>query len=276
MRGAWRFYAQLPENSAVAMRPHANHPDTMHQTLFQWREARAPVLTLLGVVCGVLALTQHAQAADLSGSATLTTDYVWRGSTQTQGKPAVQAGFKLSDDSGLYASLWGSNVKFAPETLANTELDVAVGWGRQLNDDWAVDVNVLRYQYPSTAVDLNWTELNASATYRGKYWAALGHSHQALGYAAAGTYVQAGAKFPVNDAFRIEASTAHYVLSDAVVAKGGYSHVQLSGIWTFKAPASNRNVELRLSAHATDSAAKAIFGHDFAGNRIEAALQASF
>ncbi len=271
MRDGWRFYAQLSENSAVAMRPHANHSDTMNQTLFQWREARAPVLTLLGVVCGVLALTQHAQAADLSGSAALTTDYVWRGSTQTQGKPAVQAGFKLSGDSGLYASLWGSNVKFAPETLANTELDVAVGWSRQLNDDWAVDVNVLRYQYPSSALDLNWTELNGTLTYKNNFWVAAGHSNQALGYDAAGTYLQAGAKFPVNDAVRIEASAAHYVLSDAVVAKGGYSHVQLSGIWTFKSP-----FELRLSAHATDSAAKAIFGHDYAGSRIEAALQASF
>lgn len=132
-------------------------------------------------------------------------------------------------------------------------------------------MNVLRYQYPSSALDLNWTELNGTLTYKNNFWVAAGHSNQALGYDAAGTYLQAGAKFPVNDAVRIEASAAHYVLSDAVVAKGGYSHVQLSGIWTFKSP-----FELRLSAHATDSAAKAIFGHDYAGSRIEAALQASF
>lgn len=258
------------------MRPLANQSDTMHQTLFQWREARAPLLTLLGVVSGVLALTQHAQAADLSGNATLTTDYVWRGSTQTQGKPAAQAGFKLSGDSGLYAALWGSNVKFAPETLANTELDLSIGWGRQLNDDWAVDVNLLRYQYPSTALDLNWTELNGTLTYKANYWLAAGHSNQALGYDAAGTYLQAGAKFPVGDAFRIEASAGHYVLDDKVVASSGYTHAQLSGVWAFKAPASNRNLELRLSAHATDADARAIFGHDSAGSRFEAALQAAF
>lgn len=258
------------------MRPLANQSDTMHQTLFQWREARAPLLTLLGVVCGVLAVTGQAQATDLTGNASLTSDYVWRGSTQTQGDPAVQAGVKIAGASGLYAALWGSSVKFAPETRASTELDLSIGWGGQLSDNWALDVNALRYQYPSTALDLNWTELNGTLTYKGNYWLAAGHSNQALGYAAAGTYLQAGAKFPFNAAFRIEASAGHYVLDDKVVASSGYTHAQLSGVWAFKAPASNRNVELRLSAHATDSAAKAIFGHDYAGNRIEAALQASF
>ena len=223
-------------------------------------------LSLVGLACA-----GKAAAADVSGSTTLTTDYVWRGSTQTQGDPAVQAGVKVSGDSGFYASAWGSNVRFAPETGANTELDFSVGWGKALSDDWTLDVNLLRYQYPSTALDLDWTELNGTLTYRDNYWVAIGHSNQALGYDASGTYALAGAKFPINDAFRIEASVAHYFLSDAVVARDGYSHAQLSGVWAFQAP-----FELRISAHATDADAKAIFGDDYAGSRIEAALQASF
>ncbi len=232
---------------------------------------RFPLLVLLAMVGGGMGLACGASAADLHGNATLTTDYVWRGSTQTQGDPAVQAGLTLTGGSGLYASAWGSNVRFAPETGANTELDFIVGWGKALSDDWAADVNVTRYQYPATAVDLNWTELNGTLTYRGDYWVSVGWSHQALGYAAAGTYTLVGAKFPVNDRLRIEASLAHYILDDAVVAGRGYSHGQLSAIWAFKAP-----LELRLTAHATDTHAKRLFGDDFAGSRIEAALQASF
>ena len=45
-----------------------------------------------------------------SGSAAVTTDYRFRGLTQTQNDPAVQAGFTLAHDSGLYLGLWGSNV----------------------------------------------------------------------------------------------------------------------------------------------------------------------
>ena len=243
----------------------------MKQRIFRAHEARIPLAVLLALVGGGMALASQARAADLSGNATLTTDYVWRGSTQTQGDPAVQAGVKVAGRTGFYAAAWGSNVKFALETGANTELDFTVGWGKALDDDWAVDVNVLRYQYPSTALDLDWTELNGTLTYRDNYWVAIGHSNQALGYDASGTYAQVGARFPINDTVRIEASVGHYVLRDAVVARDGYSHAQLSGVWAFKAP-----FELRVSAHATDSDAKAIFGDDYAGSRIEAALQASF
>ena len=86
----------------------------MKQVLFRQREACAPLIALLALVVGGMSLASQTKAADFSGNAALTTDYVWRGSTQTQGDPAVQAGFKLSGDSGLYASIWGSNVRFAP------------------------------------------------------------------------------------------------------------------------------------------------------------------
>jgi uncharacterized protein (TIGR02001 family) len=238
--------------------------------IFRVREALLPLAT---TVCALALATAAArsEAADFSGNAALTSDYVWRGSTQTHGDAAVQAGFKVAGDSGFYASIWGSSVEFAPETHASSELDFTVGWGKALDDDWAFDVNVLRYQYPSTTVDLNWTELNGTVTYKGNYWGSLGWSNEALGYDASGTYALVGAKFPVNDAFRVEAALAHYFLSDDVVAEDGYTHGSVSAIWAFHAP-----FELRVTAHATDSNAKHIFGDDFAGSRIEAALQASF
>lgn len=243
----------------------------MKQNIFRAREARAPVFTVLCVVVGLMAFGSQAKAADISGNATLTTDYVWRGSTQTQGDPAVQAGFKVTGASGFYASAWGSNVEFAPGAGANTELDFTVGWGKALFDDWSVDANVLHYRYPSTATDLDWTELNGTLTYKGNYWASLGYSNEALGYDADGVYALVGAKFPINDRLRLESSAAHYFLDDAVVARSGYTHGWLSAVWTVKGP-----LEARLTMHATDSNAKAIFGDDYAGSRVEAALQASF
>jgi len=245
-----------------------------HLSRFLVRAQLAFACTSLAAI--TLACAAQARASDLSGNAAVTTDYVWRGSSQSSGDPAVQAGFKVAGESGLYASIWGSNVKFAPGSDASSEFDYTVGWGKSLNDDWALDVNVLRYQYPSTAVDLNWTELNGTVTYKGNTWASVGHSNEALGYDASGTYAQIGAKFPVNDAFRFEAALAHYFLDDAVVAENGYTHGQVSAIWAFNAQAPGKHVELRVTAHATDSDAKAIFGDDYAGSRVEAALQASF
>jgi len=222
--------------------------------------------------CAVLAFASHAHAATLGGSAALTSDYVWRGTTQTQGDPAVQAGFKFASDSGWYASAWGSNVEFAPELHASSELDFTAGWAGALGDAWALDVNVLHYRYPSTTADLNWTELNGTVTWDARYWMSLGYSPEALGSDESGTYAQLGARFPVNDAFRVEAVAGYYFLDD--VYDESYAHGQLSAIWTVNASALP--VELRLTAHGTDSGAKRIFGDDLAGSRIEAAVQASF
>jgi uncharacterized protein (TIGR02001 family) len=232
---------------------------------------RKGVLPLaIAVVAGIGLFALDARAdVSLSGNAALTTDYVWRGTTQTQGDPAVQAGFKVAGDSGFYASVWGSNVEFAPETHASSELDFTLGWGRTLSDNWAIDVNLLHYRYPSTTLDLNWTEVNGTLTYAGNYWLSLGWSPEALGSDESGLYTQVGAKFPLDERFRLEAAVGYYALND--VYHDSYLHGQLSAVWTINAP-----LELRVTAHATDSSAGDIFGEDFAGHRVEAALQASF
>lgn len=241
----------------------------MKASIFRARELRTHLPVGILAIAGLMAVGHGAQATELSGNVALTTDYVWRGTTQTQGDPAVQAGFKLAGDSGFYGSVWGSNVEFAPETHASSEFDFTVGWAGDLAPDWALDVNVLRYQYPSTTVDLNWTELNGTLTYAGNYWLSMGWSPEALGSDESGLYTQLGARFPINDAFRIEAAAGYYYLDD--VYDDSYAHGLISAVWAVKAP-----LELRLTAHATDSSAERIFGDDFAGDRIEAAVQASF
>lgn len=242
---------------------------------FRSREALVPLLIAAGIGVGLLSLGSTAQAAaQVTGNAALTSDYVWRGTSQSQGDPAAQVGFKVAGDSGLYASVWGSTVEFAPETHASSELDFTVGWAGKVAERWALDVNVLHYRYPSTTTDLNWTEVNGTVTYADNYWLSLGYSTEALGSRDSGVYSQIGARFPINDAFRVEAALGYYTLEE--IYGDSYAHGQLSAIWALKAPASVANVELRVTAHGTDSRAERIFGDKLAGSRIEAALQASF
>ena len=229
---------------------------------------RTPALRAAAALSLALVITAPAYAATVGGSAALTTDYVWRGTTQTQGDPAVQAGFKASADNGLYGAVWGSNVEFAPETRASSELDVTVGWSGNVAEDWALDVNLTHYRYPSTTVDLNWTEAIGTLTWKQNYWAQLGYSTEALATDEAGIYAQVGAKLPLNEQVRLEAAAGYYWLDDAY--DDSYAHAQLGAVWAFKAP-----FELRVTAHATDSSAKTLFP-GLAGSRVEAALQASF
>ena len=105
-----------------------------------------------------------------SGSAAVTSDYRYRGITQTGNDPAVQAGFTLSHNSGLYAGLWGSNVNFgSPDP--HLELDPFIGYSTSL-DGFAskpiLDVGVWYYSYPS-ASDLNWVELYGKLIFKNAF-----------------------------------------------------------------------------------------------------------
>ncbi len=59
-----------------------------------------------GGLAGLLGIGSAQAQVQASGSAALTSDYVWRGSSQSDGDPAVQAGAKVSIPSGWYASVW--------------------------------------------------------------------------------------------------------------------------------------------------------------------------
>lgn len=236
------------------------------------RNARRP-MSRGALALSLLAGASCVQAASVSGNATLTSDYVWRGSTQSDGDPAVQAGLALAADNGAYASLWASSIKFDNTPHASTEVDGVLGWRGQWTPDWAWDANLTRYQYPSAAA-LNWTELGTTVTWKQRVWAQLGWSDDALASDSTGTYAQLGARYPFNDCFRVEAAVGHYWLARSFA--DSYSHGLVSAVYTL--PSGRQGgpgLELRLTAHDTDRAAERLFP-DMAGARFEAALQATF
>jgi uncharacterized protein (TIGR02001 family) len=88
---------------------------------------------LSAALVGGLALPAQAGELGLGASAALTTDYVFRGVSQTTQNPAVQA--SLDATYGIfYLGAWGSNVDFGgtvppavPQDIANIEIDYYAG-----------------------------------------------------------------------------------------------------------------------------------------------------
>lgn len=108
---------------------------------------------LRGSVLGLaLAAAGGAQASGLSGSLTLTSDYVFRGFTQTNEKPALQGGIEFEAESGFYAGAWGSSISWlsdsSPDISSQLELDGYIGYRNQLSDTISFDVGALYYGYP--------------------------------------------------------------------------------------------------------------------------------
>ncbi len=104
-------------------------------------------------VCGTSALA-HAESP-LSGNLNFVTDYLWRGQTQTWGKPAIQGGFDYNHASGLFVGAWASNVSGNIFTNGNgMELDIYGGYNGKITNDLSYQVKLVQYLYPGAKINV--------------------------------------------------------------------------------------------------------------------------
>lgn len=117
-------------------------------------------LLTLTAAAGFAQAAPAGSAFTTSGNVAITSDYVFRGLSQTAGKAAVQAGYDVAHSSGLSAGIWASNVSSA---LGGLEIDLYAAYGFKVG---ALDVSVgyINYTYNTAA---NGGEANISATYSG-------------------------------------------------------------------------------------------------------------
>ena len=106
------------------------------------------------VVLLVLAPVSDALAG-ITGSVTLTSDYLFRGVSQTNQEPALQGGVEYAAESGLYVGTWGSNISWlsdlstpAAPISSSLELDAYGGYRGKFSDKLGYDVGALYYWYP--------------------------------------------------------------------------------------------------------------------------------
>ncbi len=102
----------------------------------------------------VPAFAQEETSFPVDGNIGVTSNYVFRGVTQTGDGAAVQGGLDYAHDSGLYVGTWTSNVNFA----GGTELDVYGGFGGEAGEI-GYDIGVIGYLYPEADEDANFAEV---------------------------------------------------------------------------------------------------------------------
>ena len=99
------------------------------------------LLTLIYFYCAM-----SLQAAEFESNVAISSDYIWRGMTQTNEEPAVSGGFDIAGDNGLYFGTWASNVEFGDD--AALELDWYAGYASELSNGLSYDIGYLAYTYP--------------------------------------------------------------------------------------------------------------------------------
>lgn len=211
---------------------------SLYSSTLRVRACRLTLSTLLGLhVCA-----SQSMAADLSGAATLTTEYIYRGLQMSEGNPAIQLGIDFEQDSGLFVGAWATTVKlYSPVGQRNAEVDYYAGFQYSLARPWTATLTLLRYTYPGQtgARSYDYNEILVSATWQERFSIELGYTNDVYGFDRTARHWEARAEWPIAAAWVIGAALGSNDLSDAGVTN--YLHWDIGASARF----SRLTVDLR-------------------------------
>ncbi len=95
--------------------------------------------------------TDPPSSIEVSGNASIVSEYRFRGVDLSGGDIAVQGGIDVAHESGIYVGTWGSSLDEDTVGFGHTELDIYGGWSGDLGSGLAADVGVIMYLYPNAA-----------------------------------------------------------------------------------------------------------------------------
>ncbi len=181
----------------------------------------------LGSVSGLAQAQAAAPESSLSFNVGVTTDYRYRGISQSRLDPAVQGGIDYADKSGFYVGAWGSSIKWIKDSGASkgtTELDLYGGY-KGAAGNVSYDVGVLRYQYfgntlSAVTANANTTEIYGAVTYNvftAKYSHALtntfGNVNSKNSY-----YLDLSATFDLGNGFTLTPHVGRQMINNTPIA----------------------------------------------------------
>ena len=202
------------------------------------KQTLTSALALSALLATTFASTQAVAAEPeytLSYNIGATTDYRFRGISQTSFKPAVQAGADFSHKSGVYAGVWGSNVNwvkdFAGATDGSMEVDLYGGYKGELAKDLGFDAGVIAYLYPSNnaTTNANTTEIYLALTYgvvTAKYSRSVSN-FVANANSTGSQYLEAAVTFDLGNGFSLTPHIGRQVIPNQATS-GDYTDYSLT------------------------------------------------
>lgn len=186
-------------------------------------------LNKLAIGLALFSAVSMAQA-EVAANIGATSNYVWRGVTQTGDEAAIQGGIDYAADSGFYLGTWASNVN------GGEEVDVYAGYSGEVGE-LGYDIGATYYIYPSADPDANFAEIHGSISYSLfslglNYTIASDTDDTDAGnetFIKGDVYYYISAGTDLSDGWSIGGTLGHYDFADDGVAgtDTAYTHVQL-------------------------------------------------
>jgi uncharacterized protein (TIGR02001 family) len=201
----------------------------------------------------------------LTANVGVTSNYIWRGVTQTNDTSAVSGGIDYAHDSGFYLGTWASNLDGG-----QYEQDIYAGYGFKAGPV-DMDVGYIKYMYPvDAAVQLDFDELYVNAAYKMfSAGVALTMSKEAGGAYEDDVYMYVGAEFEVKEGLTLGLTYGDYDIDEAAGGTSDYSHMQVSlskGDFTFAYDDTDQTVVRVIHVFLFHGARASIFNLNFIKN----------
>lgn len=213
-------------------------------------------LLAIALILGATPLPAHAEEdadSPVGWEIGAVSDYLFRGVSQTAGKPTMQGGVSIASERGWYVEGWATGVDFGAGS-PSVEVDWSVGYARDLGEALALDVSLNRYSFPG-ASELDYNEWLASLTVADDYSFTLGYSNDVWNTGSTGLYFAAEAQWALPHAFSLSAGFGRNVFRDSAVT-GVRSYVD----WKLRVARQFGAAEVALGYYGTDGRARTDFG----------------
>jgi uncharacterized protein (TIGR02001 family) len=227
-------------------------------------------------MCALSTLTAHA-ANDWGGSLTATSDYVFRGVSQTRGAAALQADVHWRREDRWLAGAWASTVDLNPGAGPTFEVNVYAGRNWRVGSDWSARLLAVHYAYPNDTRQHGWDydELVATVGFRERLAATVAWSPNTTGFAdgrviedrVAVSY-ELNANFPWRHAWVFSTGVGYHDLEE--LFGSGYT------FWNLGVTYGATPWQLTLARFGTDSQATDFYGSETTEDRWSLAIQWHF
>jgi uncharacterized protein (TIGR02001 family) len=190
------------------------------------------------------AVAQDAPDFSLAGNVAVTSDYRFRGISQSDRSFAPQGSLTLTGPEGFYISAWGSSVDFDPGKSGNPYMELDI-YGGKHTDLWGVDWNFMPYYYAYPAADIpagapapDYFELINQLTYN--FGPATGTATWAWSpnlpfNGGTGNYLAGNITIPINDWLSVSGNFGHQWAQNAkYTGSSDYNHGDLGVTATYQ------------------------------------------
>jgi uncharacterized protein (TIGR02001 family) len=193
--------------------------------------------------CLLVLLISFPSYAEIHGTVTGTTNYVWRMYSKSNNHPAIQGNLDFQHSSGLYIGASASNFNIGKSELedevfpdsAQVEVTPYVGWSYKLADDWRVDMQYSHYFYDAPIYSLNgdYNEFYLFLHYKDLLSLQTSYIDNYYGIGKDSLFYELTGRYPLTDFLEFSSSMGYAQTENALDADYYYWNVGITGRYKF-------------------------------------------